>query len=68
MAEDALDIALVVEHFVPSRGGGERYVADLAVGLADRGHRVTVYAAEHEPVDDRLTRRTVPAPRRRRDS
>lgn len=58
-----LDVALVVEHFAPSRGGGERYVADLARGLLDRGHRVTVYAAEHEPVDPRLTLRTVPAAR-----
>lgn len=63
MADRPLDVALVVEHFTPSRGGGERYVADLARGLLDRGHRVTVYAAEHEPVDPRLTIRTVPAPR-----
>ncbi|MHC5021112.1 MAG: glycosyltransferase family 4 protein [Planctomycetota bacterium] len=61
MSADALDIALVVEHYLPKRGGGERYVVDLATGLADRGHTVTVYAAEHDNDDPRITLTTVPA-------
>lgn len=61
MSGDALDVALVVEHYLPKRGGGERYVVDLATGLADRGHRVTVYAAEHDNDDARITLKTVPA-------
>ncbi|MCI0341423.1 MAG: glycosyltransferase family 4 protein [Planctomycetales bacterium] len=55
MAGAALDVALVIEHFSPSRGGGERWVADLARGLCDRGHRVTVYAAESDPSDPRVS-------------
>jgi UDP-glucose:(heptosyl)LPS alpha-1,3-glucosyltransferase len=57
---DVLDVALVVEHYLPKRGGGERYVVDLATGLADRGHTVTVYAAEHDNDDPRITLKTVP--------
>jgi len=61
MSEGALDVALVVEHYLPKRGGGERRVVDLATGLVERGHRVTVYAAEHDNDDPRITLKTVPA-------
>jgi UDP-glucose:(heptosyl)LPS alpha-1,3-glucosyltransferase len=43
-------IGLVILHADPARGGAERYTADLAAALADRGHAVSVLAstfAEH---------------------
>jgi len=40
-----MHIALVILHADPSRGGAERYTLDLAAGLADRGHRVTLIAS-----------------------
>lgn len=59
-----LNVALVIEHCRPERGGGERYVCDLARGLADRGHAVHVYAAEGAAPDARVTFHRVPALRR----
>ena len=59
-----LNVALVIEHCRPERGGGERYVCDLARGLADRGHAVHVYAAEGAAPDARVTFHRIPAWRR----
>ncbi len=36
------DILLLADTFVPNRGGSEAYLAVLAEGLAQNGHRVTV--------------------------
>ena len=40
-----MNIALVILHADPSRGGAERYTVDLASGLTKRGHRVSLVAA-----------------------
>lgn len=37
-------IALIIEHFHPDAGGNERSVAQIATGLVDRGHEVTILA------------------------
>jgi UDP-glucose:(heptosyl)LPS alpha-1,3-glucosyltransferase len=41
-----LNIALVILHADPARGGAERYTADLAGALLTRGHRVSVLASD----------------------
>ena len=41
-APSAVNIALVIERFNPQGGGAERSAAQIAGGLATRGHRVTV--------------------------
>jgi len=40
-----LKIALVILHANPARGGAERYTVDLAHGLRERGHGVSVVAS-----------------------
>ena len=51
-----MNIALVILHADPARGGAERYTLDLAGGLRGRGHRVSVlasdFAPEHRTEDD----------------
>ena len=39
-----MKIALVIDRFLPAKGGGERYVQILAQRLAERGHAVTILA------------------------
>jgi UDP-glucose:(heptosyl)LPS alpha-1,3-glucosyltransferase len=47
-----LNIALVILHADPSRGGAERYTVDLAHALAARGgHRVSLLATSFDAVD-----------------
>jgi UDP-glucose:(heptosyl)LPS alpha-1,3-glucosyltransferase len=54
-----LNIALVILHADPSRGGAERYTVDLAHALAARGgHRVSLLACSFDQVD--ATVRQVP--------
>ncbi len=45
-----MKIALVILHANPARGGAERYTADLADGLARRGHNVTRIASTLGPM------------------
>ena len=40
-----MNVALVILHADPARGGAERYTVDLAHGLAGRGHRVTLVSS-----------------------
>jgi UDP-glucose:(heptosyl)LPS alpha-1,3-glucosyltransferase len=40
-----LNIALVILHADPARGGAERYTVDLAAALARRGHAVSLLAS-----------------------
>ena len=37
-----LNIALIILHADPVRGGAERYTVDLATALGNAGHRVTL--------------------------
>ncbi len=39
-----MKIALVIDRFLPKKGGGERYVQVLARNLVRRGHQVTIFA------------------------
>ncbi len=49
MPEHQLDILLVILHADPARGGAERYTVDLARGLAELGHVVTLAAGSFGP-------------------
>jgi UDP-glucose:(heptosyl)LPS alpha-1,3-glucosyltransferase len=51
-------IALVILHADPSRGGAERYTADIAAALAKRGHAVSVLASDF-PADYPQAQRVV---------
>jgi UDP-glucose:(heptosyl)LPS alpha-1,3-glucosyltransferase len=44
-----MDIALCYESVLPSRGGAETYIVDLARRLARDGHAVHLYAARWDP-------------------
>ncbi len=39
-----MKIALIIDRFLPAKGGGERYVEILARGLAERGHDITIFS------------------------
>jgi UDP-glucose:(heptosyl)LPS alpha-1,3-glucosyltransferase len=58
----ALDIALVILHADPARGGAERYTVDLAHALAQRGHRVSLVASSFTGVSDSVTQVQLQAP------
>jgi UDP-glucose:(heptosyl)LPS alpha-1,3-glucosyltransferase len=45
-----LNIALVILHADPARGGAERYTHDLAAGLAKQGHTVSLLASSFAAV------------------
>lgn len=49
-----MKIALLSPWFLPDTGGAERYAYELAVGLARRGHEVTVFAVTREGVPENL--------------
>lgn len=44
-----MKIALACKHFDPKKGGMERYTVNLARGLRERGHQVTVFANSWVP-------------------
>ena len=50
-----MNVALVLLHADPARGGAERYTRDLAAGLVDRGHAVTVAATSFADVPAGVT-------------
>jgi UDP-glucose:(heptosyl)LPS alpha-1,3-glucosyltransferase len=52
-----VNIALVILHADPARGGAERYTVDLAEALAKRGHRVTLLATSF-PIEERASQVT----------
>lgn len=56
-----VDIALVILHADPARGGAERYTVDLAAALVGRGHRVSVLASSFAGGGDRVVQVTLPA-------
>ncbi|HEX8914935.1 MAG TPA: glycosyltransferase family 4 protein [Humisphaera sp.] len=52
-----MNLALVILHADPAKGGAETYTCDLAAALAARGHRVSVLAASFSAaVDGRCAR------------
>ena len=56
-----MKIALNIYKFLPSKGGGEGYLAGLANQLADRGHEVHVFAHDWESHNNRIHFHTIPA-------
>lgn len=57
----AVNVALVILHADPAKGGAETYTVDLSRALADRGHAVSALAADFPAVwDDRVSRVTLP--------
>lgn len=43
-----MDIAFVIDHFDPARGGAETYLCSIVRRLAADGHRVSVYCMDHD--------------------
>jgi len=56
-------IALNIEYFCPSKGGGETYAANFARALIERGHEVHVFADSWEEVSSEITFHRVSAAR-----
>jgi UDP-glucose:(heptosyl)LPS alpha-1,3-glucosyltransferase len=56
VAKQKLRIGLLIDRWEPSRGGAERALAQLADGLAARGHEVLAFAAQGPPSDARWRR------------
>ena len=50
-----MNVALVILHADPARGGAERYTIDLAAALARRGHGVALIASDFAGVPDGVT-------------
>ena len=53
---ERVKIGLVILHADPARGGAERYTHDLAAGLRDREHAVTLLASSFAQVPERVER------------
>lgn len=45
---------------MPTKGGGEGYLAELANGLAERGHEVHIFASEWQNNNNRISYHTIP--------
>lgn len=45
---------------MPTKGGGEGYLAGLANGLAERGHEVHIFASEWQNNNNRMSYHTIP--------
>lgn len=58
-----MKIALVIYKFLPSKGGGEGYLAGLARQLVERGHEVHVFAHDWEKSNRFIQFHTIPAMR-----
>jgi UDP-glucose:(heptosyl)LPS alpha-1,3-glucosyltransferase len=53
-------IALNIYKFLPSKGGGERYLVSLANQLVERGHEVHIFANEWENRNNLIHFHTIP--------
>ncbi len=53
-------IALNIYKFLPSKGGGEGYLANLANQLIERGHEVHIFAGEWENRNNQMHFHTIP--------
>ncbi len=53
-------IALTIEYFDPSKGGGERYAINFGRALLDAGHEVHVFTNEWDPSETAFTYHRVP--------
>ena len=55
-----MKIALNIYKYLPTKGGGEGYLAGLADQLADRGHEVHIFASKWESNNKLLNFHTIP--------
>ena len=56
-----MKIALNIYKYLPTKGGGEGYLANFANQLVERGHEVHIYASKWESNNNRLHYHTVPS-------
>ena len=56
-----MKIALNIYKYLPTKGGGEGYLANFANQLAERGHEVHVYASKWESNNDKIHYHTIPS-------
>ncbi|NOZ20279.1 MAG: glycosyltransferase family 4 protein [Planctomycetes bacterium] len=50
-----MKVALNIEYFCPSKGGGQTYAANFARALVAKGHEVHVFACEAEDIGPEIT-------------
>ncbi len=56
-----MKIALNIYKYLPSKGGGEGYLANFANQLAERGHEVHIYASKWESNNDKIHYHSIPS-------
>ncbi len=56
-----MKIALNIYKYLPTKGGGEGYLANFADQLADRGHEVHIYASKWESDNNKMHYHTIPS-------
>ncbi len=56
-----MKIALNIYKYLPTKGGGEGYLANFANQLVDRGHEVHIYASKWESNNDKIHYHTIPS-------
>ena len=56
-----MKIALNIYKYLPTKGGGEGYLANFANQLAERGHDVHIYASKWESNNDKIHYHTIPS-------
>jgi len=55
-----MKIALNIYKYLPTKGGGEGYLANFANHLAERGHEVHIFASEWENNNNHIYTHTIP--------
>ncbi len=56
-----MKIALNIYKYLPTKGGGEGYLANFANQLVERGHEVHIYASKWESNNDEIHYHTIPS-------
>jgi UDP-glucose:(heptosyl)LPS alpha-1,3-glucosyltransferase len=56
-----MKIALNIYKYLPTKGGGEGYLANFANQLAERGHEVHIYASKWESNNSKIHYHTIPS-------
>ena len=56
-----MKIALNIYKYLPTKGGGEGYLANFANQLAERGHEVHIYASKWESNNNKIQYHTIPS-------
>ena len=56
-----MKIALNIYKYLPTKGGGEGYLANFANQLAERGHEVHIYASKWESNNNNMHYHTIPS-------